>query len=114
VLDDEQQFVVVLRPRDRPLRREQRGQVEVSAVAHAIAEVGDDGCLDATGVALDGLLVVLGVGHGFSLAARFDHRTGADRPGSEASNSGAEACRGRNTRRAALKQGDTPRTLLNC
>jgi hypothetical protein len=77
VLDDEQQFVVVLGPADRPLRREQRGQVEVAAVAHAVAEVGDDGCLDAPRVADDGLLGVVagfglfgGLGHDFSLAAR--------------------------------------------
>jgi hypothetical protein len=82
VLDDEQQLVVVLRPRDRPLRREQRVEVEVAAVAHAVAEVGDDGCLDPPGVRLDAvvgeLLVVCC--HAASLASVRTAASGAAMP----------------------------------
>ena len=45
VLDDEQHFVVVRRVRQRLLRRQQRVQLQVAAVAQAIAQVGGDALL---------------------------------------------------------------------
>ena len=58
---------------------QQRGQVEVAAVAHAVAEVGDDGCLDRAGVRLDAVAHVLVFGHALSLAARCAASPGAVR-----------------------------------
>ena len=46
VLDDEQQLVVVLGRAQRMLRGQQRVELEVAAVAHAVREVGDDGSFD--------------------------------------------------------------------
>ncbi len=63
VLHDEQQLVVVLglplAPAEGALGRQQGGQIEVPAVAHAVLEVGDDRSLDRAGIAFDA--------HGLSL-----------------------------------------------
>ena len=83
VLDDEQQFVVVLRPLRRALRTDSRvSQVEVAAVAHAVAEVGDDRCLDRAGVRLDAVAHVLVSCHDLSLPTRVipGGRVGAPAP----------------------------------
>jgi hypothetical protein len=42
VLDDEEQFIGVLRPAHRVLRGQQPVEVEVSAVVHGRPEVGPD------------------------------------------------------------------------
>ena len=53
MLDDEQEFVGVLRVAQRTLSRKQRVEIEVAAVAHPVAEVGDDGFFDVTSVVVD-------------------------------------------------------------
>ena len=69
VLDDEQQLVVMLGRAERPLRRQQRVEVEVAAVAHAVGEVGDDRLLDRAGIVLHAFAHTAPLLTGFSLVS---------------------------------------------